>query len=856
MRKVKKIKKIPKYFDGTQSIAAIKDPIKTKAIESGNAALSAPLKQPDALTKHNAQQMSNALNKNYGITPMQNVPEFMGLSINNTMLGAAASVAEPVAQAFGIEQGKAGQTIGAIGKAVGMVNPAIGAALQIAGATAGGRATLDRSMISTTSNVNDAVSHNTGWIGGLMGADRDALLAQASGIQNSKMAVEQTANKQLEWANDPTNQGMVSTLKEGGVIIGDPSKGLTRVQVDSREVITDKNGNNAVRLPYAEGTDSIPALIQPTYKVFSADRGYADIAEKITKGTKEGSRLRQIETNNLAIIQEMTKIDKPNKSKVLHASNGEYNVRKEDKASLDQEIAERKKLNASGFIHKRGDGTFVMQDINGNQYDIPEHMLWGIKQADNGGYYFDFTQSGVAPSAGKWNGSMNYAKQMLNAKNIAKLRANMTKVLPKGAKPTTSTKTVDAAKQALAQERAVAEMQRLESQAWLRGKPQGNQHIGVTTGRDVASQGLWNLPNSAANADNILVSEAIKNSMPYYLTLAGMIGGAGTFLASEYAKNNPNPSNALQVNATNLTTNKTVSDPVVIQDEQPQEDKIIKAPIERAQKTTGSSATNTTSRKTNNTTVLPPVEIESINANERVKIQGDKSKYALYNPDNVENELNFDFKPIEVPIEGKVRTKPTLKGILRGTNWGDLAYEMSSILTPLLDREKAETTRLERPTWHGIPVAVDVSNQLRDSQLGYTLANYNTAQGGYTAGQQLAARSVAASDLARQRAAIHQWQTEQQNKNIAQNIASYNDHSNILAEIANKEIDINAANRAAAKNINRQNKKAALKNWGQIRKDRKLQNVQFSALNMYAPAIKAVMEDPYSILNPLYNLNS
>lgn len=323
MKKVKKIKKIPKYFDGTQSIAAIKDPIKTKANESGNAALSAPLKQPDALTKHNAQQMSNALNKNYGITPMQNVPEFMGLSINNTMLGAAASVAEPVAQAFGIEQGKAGQTIGAIGKAVGMVNPAIGAALQIAGATAGGRATLDRSKISSTSNINDAVSHNTGWIGGLMGADRDALLAQASGIQNSKMAAEQTANKQLEWANDPTNQGMVSTLKEGGVIIGDPSKGLTRVQVDSREVITDKNGNNAVRLPYAEGTDSIPALIQPTYKVFSADRGYADIAEKITKGTKEGSRLRQIETNNLAIIQEMTKLKKPTNSKILHASGGD-----------------------------------------------------------------------------------------------------------------------------------------------------------------------------------------------------------------------------------------------------------------------------------------------------------------------------------------------------------------------------------------------------------------------------------------------------------------------------------------------------------------------------------------------------
>lgn len=507
MRKVKKIKKIPKYFDGTQSIAAIKDPIKTKANESGNAALSAPLKQPDALTKYNAQQMSNALNKNYGITPMQNVPEFMGLSINNTMLGAAASVAEPVAQAFGIEQGKAGQTIGAIGKAVGMVNPAIGAALQIAGATAGGRATLDRSKISSTSNVNDAVSHNTGWIGGLMGADRDALLAQASGIQNSKMATEQTANKQLEWANDPTNQGMVSTLKEGGIVPGEHYASRNEVEVDA-------NGNNAVRYKWdPKGKDTYRIMFNPDGSLTEGNMIFND----------EGVR--------------------------------------------------------------RPDGT--------KYSDTADKMIKNIK---------------------------NPKLRKISLKKFA------------------------------------AEQ---EEQKAKEGKT--------------------------------------KNGIP---------------------------------------------------------------------------------------------------AHEKGGIQ-----------------------------------------------WNDLAYQTAAMLTPLLDKEKAETTRLQRPTWKAAPVAVDVSNQLQDAQLGYTLANYNTAQGGYTAGQQLAARGVAASNLAKQRAAIHQLQTEQQNKNIAQNIASYNNYANIIADIANKETDMNAANRATARNINRQNKAAALKTWGQINNDQNKRKMDILRIAAAAPMFKYGMEN-------------
>lgn len=189
------------------------------------------------------------------------------------------------------------------------------------------------------------------------------------------------------------------------------------------------------------------------------------------------------------------------------------------------------------------------------------------------------------------------------------------------------------------------------------------------------------------------------------------------------------------------------------------------------------------------------------------------------------------------------------------TNWEDLAYKAASILTPLFDREKAEATRLQRPTWHGIPVAVDVLNQLQDAQLGYALANYNTAQGGYTAGQQLAARGAAASNLARQRAATHQWQTEQQNKNIAQNIASLNAHSNVLAEIENKEIDINDANRAAARSVKRQRRAEAMKNWGQVLRDKNQQAMDDMRMVMIEPLLQYAYENPEAI-KKIYNKRS
>ena len=77
------------------------------------------------------------------------------------------------------------------------------------------------------------------------------------------------------------------------------------------------------------------------------------------------------------------------------------------------------------------------------------------------------------------------------------------------------------------------------SQAWLRGRTVPNNLAGTTAGRDVASQGLWNLPNASSAVDDVLVGEGFRSNWPYYLGLAGMVGGAGTFLTHEATKDNP-----------------------------------------------------------------------------------------------------------------------------------------------------------------------------------------------------------------------------------------------------------------------------------------------------------------------------
>lgn len=716
--KVKKIKKIPKYYDGSLAVKA--DPTAGLNINA-----------PEVKTDKSAAFRSIGNKIQNGIGSAMNAV--------GSALPGIASVASPIAGALGIEQSEVGQTIGAIGAGIGKINPIAGAAVQILGATAGGRAKFDSSKVSTTSNINDSVSHNSGWIGGLFGADRDQLLRDAAQWQNSMVATEMTSNLQAEWANDPRNQGMVSTLKEGGLVPGEHYASRNEVEVDS-------DGNNAVRYAWdPKGKDTYHVYTNPDGSsaegnmIFNEEgvkrpngMKYSDTAEKIIKNIKN-PKLRKISLKKLAAEQEVEK-EKEGKTK-----NG-----------------------------------------------IPAHV-----GGDDG-------------KGGRWSDrARNYMESVIEPAIVDYVyRATYD---PYGFSGSTF---IPADRRIIGDE--------IEKELLKFNDSNVPITLGTMTGTTIS-------PDKAFIKQTVSpTTSGYNQSFNRYSPIGQALGQFGSDFKL-FGEGALKP----RRNLFGFDVSTTV---------QPTTEKTKKA------------ATTGTGTKQRSTVTIPAVELDPVNIDERIATTGDKSKYALYNPDATTNDVvTTNFKPIETPITGKVRNRPTLKAALKNLASEDSLYKMASIFTPLFDREKVETRRSEKPTWHGIPVAVDALNELQDAQLGYALANYNTAQGGYTAGQQLAARGAAASNLARQRAQIHQWQTEQQNKNIAQNIASYNAHANVLAEIANKESDINAANRASARNINRQGRATALKNWGQIRRNEKqyaMDDVRMAALE---PLLQYAYENPEQI---------
>lgn len=90
---------------------------------------------------------------------------------------------------------------------------------------------------------------------------------------------------------------------------------------------------------------------------------------------------------------------------------------------------------------------------------------------------------------------------------------------------------------------------------------------------------------------------------------------------------------------------------------------------------------------------------------------------------------------------------------------------------------------------------------------------------------------------------VYNWQTNAQNQLIGHNVDTYNKWSADYAGIMNNVYDKAAANRAAARNINRNNMATALNNWGQILRDDKLNKVERMKFEALKPAINATYED-------------
>lgn len=172
------------------------------------------------------------------------------------------------------------------------------------------------------------------------------------------------------------------------------------------------------------------------------------------------------------------------------------------------------------------------------------------------------------------------------------------------------------------------------------------------------------------------------------------------------------------------------------------------------------------------------------------------------------------------------------------TNWGDLAYKAASIFTPLFDREKAESVQYQVPIAKYRPTYVNVDPQRRAIDESYAMARYNQANISPNTGAGMAYGLQAATNRAKQLSDVYSWQTNTQNNLIGQNVDMYNKWSTDYANIMNGVYDKEEANRAIARNINRQNRATALKNWGQIRRDDKAYEMDRMKLHMLDPMLQ------------------
>ena len=136
------------------------------------------------------------------------------------------------------------------------------------------------------------------------------------------------------------------------------------------------------------------------------------------------------------------------------------------------------------------------------------------------------------------------------------------------------------------------------------------------------------------------------------------------------------------------------------------------------------------------------------------------------------------------------------------------------------------------------PTSVNIDPQRRAIDESYAMARYNQANISPNTGAGMAYGLQAATNRAKQLSDVYSWQTNAQNNLIGQNVDTYNKWSTDYANIMNGVYDKEAANRAIARNINRQNRATALKNWGQIRRDDKAYEMDRMKLQMLDPMLQ------------------
>ena len=216
------------------------------------------------------------------------------------------------------------------------------------------------------------------------------------------------------------------------------------------------------------------------------------------------------------------------------------------------------------------------------------------------------------------------------------------------------------------------------------------------------------------------------------------------------------------------------------------------------------------------------------------------NQHLRYTPGNY-----IPIKPLNIEVEDEVVDEiglPKDKS-KSNINWGDLAYRAASVLIPLFDREKPESVKYQVPVVKYAPTAVNIDPQRRAIDESYAMARYNQTNINPNTGASMAYGLQAATNRAKQLSDVYSWQTNAQNNLIGRNVDTYNKWSADYAGIMNNVYDKAAANRATARNINRQNVATALKNWGQIRRDDKAYEMDKMKLQMLDPMLQYSYEN-------------
>ena len=654
------------------------------------------------------------------------------------------------------------------------------------GASIGAAAGLLVDALPKIIGTGGSVDQNTGEIqyasglGKIFGRDDAALRRESNRIKNVNLSRVQTENLKTNYYNNSNVPTSVNILAAEGGVMRQPVDAL----VSKGELIYDPETKQLSKVPGSKGKpnkkDDVAVKLHegdivvsnsPTMLMANGKTPAQNLENMVTIDKKKNNKLSEgtIKARE-AVIKKVVNWQEANKTKPQeYAKFGDGTGKKGVPDLSDM------------FLYRQKDGKFVMQDINGNRYDVPEMMLPYI-QGDERGYYFG-PQTGVAPSAGKWNGSMNFAKQMVNSKNIAKLKNSATKVFGRSTKPANISgptkpvkgtspdvlgkpKTAQEAAQMARNERTANMWQQLTSKG---GAPQKTLEGPQTWSTARGSSNLWENPMALQSGDDIAqaINKAyyLNKGLPTAAVVATMLGGAGTFLTHKALKDKPAVSPA-KTNSSTVAPVETPQTTESVSTSTPADKKVVK---HSNKKVTNTTTTSTPAVKVNSAiknSILP--EYDRLSFAEPFQFNNQHLRYA---PGNY-----VPIKPLDIEVEDEVVDEiglPKDKSKSK-INWDDLAYKAAVLSQPLWDRAKAGPVKYEIADANYIPVGVNIDPTLNAIDQSAAISRYNLANINTNTGANLALASKLATDRAKRYADAYAYQQNAQNELIGKNVGIYN----------------------------------------------------------------------------------